>query len=479
MRMDSKRREIITAIETQQKKFLDISDAIWGYAELGLEEFQSSKLLADTLETSGFHVDRGAAGMPTAFVATWCNGTGQPVIGLTAEYDALVAMSQKPGLSYQEALVPGAPGHACSHHTMGALQSLAAVSMSEFMLRHGLNGTLKVFGCPAEELGVSRPFLIRAGLFKDVDVVIDCHPDSMFKATFGKLGNALYSFLVTFHGKASHAGWTPWLGRSAADAVDLMHAATERMREHLPPTNRNHWINTYGGDAPNIVPDRATTWYYLRDQDENMEAAIQWVHDCAQGAALMTQTVHDIQVLAAVHQRFYNRGLAEVLFQNIQAVGKPQYTSAEEDYARALQKSADYPVKGMDYPMEFIFAEEQPFKGSSSDVGDLTLVVPTSLLSYPVWVPGSPAHHWTAVSAGTTSIAHKGTGAGAKVVALTIYDLLTDDSLLAKIKTEFSELTRRRPYTPFLLKEARPPFGFYAEAMEKIRRQLDGVLKKP
>jgi aminobenzoyl-glutamate utilization protein B len=359
------------------------------------------------------------------------------------------------------------------------MQALAAISLKGIMEQKGLNGTLKVFGSPAEEILASRPYLVRAGLFKDVDVVLDCHGDSAFKVAFGMEGTAMYSFIVNFYGKTSHAGSFPWMGRSAVDAVELMHAGTERMREHLPVTQRTHWVTTEGGETPNVVPDRASTWYYVRDLDENVKSNFRWVLDCAKGAALMTQTTHEVKVIAAVHQRFGNRTLAELVFNNIKAVGKVQYTDEEEAYARALQKEAGYPVKGMDYPLQLTSPDTEPLRGGSSDVGDVTLMAPTVSMRFPVRVPGSPSHHWTVVSAGVTSIAHKGITAGAKVTTFSAYDLLTNPEELAKIRVEFGNLAKERPYKSFLPEGAQPPLDVYSKLMAKYRGAMEPFYLHP
>ncbi len=477
--LDAEKRNIAKAIESRQKTFWKISDAIWSYAELGLEEFKSSKLLADTLQAAGFKVERGVAGMPTAFVATWSHGTGRPVIGFLGEYDALPMLSQKAGSTTKNPVVPGAPGHGCNHHTMCSMQALAVTALQEIMKKKGLDGTLKVFGSPAEEIVVSRPYMVRAGLFKDVDAVIDCHGDFVFKSMYGVEGLALFSFIVTFHGKSAHSGVSPWLGRSATDAVDLMHAGTERMREHLPLTQRSHWIITEGGQAPNVVPHRASTWYYIKDVDENVEDDFKWMLDCAEGAVLMTQTTHEIKVLTAIHQRFHNKALAELLFENIKAVGRPAYTKDEEAYAKALQESVGLPVKGMEYPLELSSPETATYQGGGSDVGDVTLVVPTAGFRFPAGVPGCTHHTWPVVSSGTTSIAHKGITAGAKVAAFSAFDLITNPGTLEKIRSEFEELARVRPYRTFLPEDANPPVGLYAEIMEKYRGAMEKFYINP
>ena len=471
--MEPDKQAICKTVEKRQEKFWKISDAIWGYAELGMEEYRSSKLLADTLETAGFKVDRGVAGMPTAFLATWSQGSGHPTIGFLGEYDALPMLSQRAGIPRREALVSGAPGHGCSHNTMCTAQALGVISLKEMMEEKGLGGTLKLFGSPAEEILASRPFMVRAGLFQGVDAVLDCHGYDSFQVSYAIDGTAMFSFIVTFKGKAAHAGSFPWNGRSAGDAVELMHAGTERMREHLPPSHRIHWVTREGGEAPNVVPERASTWYYIRDVDENVEKNFQWAMDCAKGAALMTQTTYEMRMIGAAHQRFPNRHLAEMIFENIKAVGKPSYGEEEESFARAMQTEAGYPIIGMDYSLRLTSPETEPFKGGSSDVGDVTLVVPTATLRFPVRIPGSSSHHWTVVSAAKSSIAHKGLTAGAKVLALSAFDMVTDPKRLSEIRKEFAELSARRPYRSFLPDGSAPPLGINAELMEKYRTAME------
>lgn len=477
--LGEEKREIAKAVESRQEKFWKVSDAIWTYAELGLEEYKSSKLLADTLETAGFRVERGVAGMPTAFVASWSRGTGKPIIGFLGEFDALPMLSQKGGSAQKDPVVPGGPGHGCNHNTMCTMQALAVTALREVMEKSGMNGTLKVFGCPAEEILVSRPYMVRAGLFKGVDAVIDCHGDSMFKAQWGMEGLAMYSFIVTFRGKTAHAGAFPWLGRSAADAVELMHAGTERMREHLPDAQRTHWVTTEGGEAPNVVPDRASTWYFARNLDERVEDHFQWILDCAKGAALMTRTTYEVGVLTAIHQRFYNRALAELIFENIKTVGKPEYTKEEEAYARALQESAGLPVVGMEYALGVSSPGATPYTGGSSDVGDVTLVAPTAGFRFPVGVPGAVPHTWVVASSGPTSIAHKGITTGAKVSAFSAYDLIMRGDSLTQVRAEFEEMARIRPYKSFLPDEALPPLGWNRALMEKYREAMEPFYLHP
>ena len=286
------------------------------------------------------------------------------------------------------------------------------------------------------------------------------------------LGTALYSVMYTYHGKSSHAGWKPWMGRSAGDAVELLHAGTERMREHLPPASRIHWVTTFGGNTPNTVPEKASTWYYLRGLDEDIESMVNWLESCARGASMMTQTTYETRVLSAVHQRFYNQTLARLLYNNMEKVGKPIYTAEENRFALDLQKESGLPETGMEYPIALINAEDDELRASSSDMGDVCLVVPTGQISIPVWVPGVPAHNWAAAASGSTSIAHKGISAAAKAIVLTITDLLADQGGIEQVKEEFEQLKKKRPYRSFLPPNAVPPFGFYSKMMEEYREQL-------
>jgi aminobenzoyl-glutamate utilization protein B len=362
---------------------------------------------------------------------------------------------------------------------MGAMQALTVIALQEIMQKNGINGTLKYFGSPAEEMLISRPYMIRAGLFSGVDAVIDCHAWDRFKVAQGMEGAGMYSLIVTFKGKTSHAGGSPWLGRSAADAVELMHAGTERMREHLPVTQRTHWITMESGEAPNVVPSLASTWYFIRDLDENLEAHFNWLMDCAKGAALMTQTTYEVRVLTGVHQRFNNKRLANLIFQNMKETGRPHYTDAEKAFAKALQEEAGLPLYGVEYPIELTSPETAPFRASSSDVGDVTLVAPTATIRFPSRIPGCHSHHWAVTASMTTSFAHKGITAGAKVAAYTAYDLMTKPEILAEIRAEFEALRRQRPYKSFLPDDAAPPLGWNTELMKKFRGEMEKFYMQP
>ena len=268
--------------ESVVKKFGSISDSIWSFAELGMQEFRSSAILIRALEEEGFTVEKGVAGMPTCFVATW--GSGKPVIGFLGEFDALPMISQKALTPVKSPIVEGAPGHGCGHNMMGTAAVAAIIAGKRSMEQNNVPGTIKFFGSPAEETIISRPYMVRAGVFKDVDAVIDNHASSNFGTRYGVNENAIISAIFTFRGKTAHSAGAPWSGRSALDGVELMNIATNYLREHLHYTYRMHYIILEGGEAPNVVPDKASVWYYVRNTDERIEDTFKRVTDCAKGA---------------------------------------------------------------------------------------------------------------------------------------------------------------------------------------------------
>ncbi len=461
------------------EEFGKISDSIWEYAELGLQEFNSSKLLADTLERAGFTVERGLAGMPTCFVASY--GSGRPVIGLLGEFDALPMLSQKGRVPEQDPLVEGAPGHGCGHNTMCTAASAAAIAVKEAMDKYGIKGTIKVFGSPAEEIVASRPYMIRAGLFEGVDVVIDNHSGSGMGTGYGVGGNALFSTIFTFKGRTAHSAGAPWAGRSALDAVEIMNVATNYLREHLPISQRLHYIILEGGEAPNVVPDRASVWYYVRNTDDLLEEMYARVVNCAKAAALATGTeLSSIKVVSAVHQRHASKAVAELIQKNIELVGIPAWSDEENEFARALQKYLGQPERGMATEVGELRAPRagRDFTGGgSSDVGDVTLIAPTATLSFPGQVPGAIGHHWSSVACNYGSTAWKGLNAGAKVIAASAIDYLTRPEELEKARKEFDEYSKVHPYKPFIPEDAQPLNDLNKELMDKWRPLLEKVKK--
>ena len=457
------------------EKFGKISDAIWSYAELGMQEFNSSKLLADTLEQAGFTVERGAAGMPTCFVATY--GSGKPVIGILGEFDALPMLSQKGRVPRQDPIVAGAPGHGCGHNTMCTAAAAAAIAVKEAIDKFKLPGTVKVFGSPAEETVVSRPYMVRAGLFKDVDAVIDNHSSHGFGTGYGKNGNAIFSVIFRFKGKTAHSAGAPWTGRSALDAVEIMNVATNFLREHLFYTYRLHYIVIEGGEAPNVVPNKAGVWYYIRNTDEEVEDMYQRVLNCAKAGALASGTeLSEVKFVSAVHQGNSNKGMAELINKNIELVGMPPWNDEEQAFAKALQKElGSKETGGLPSAVEKLREPSAVFVGGgSSDVGEVTRVAPTASVQFPGQVPGSIDHHWSSVASNYGTTAWKGLNAGAKAMAASVIDLFQKPEELKKIREEFDKYEKEHPYKSFLPEDAKPPLDLNKELMDKYR----GLLQK-
>jgi aminobenzoyl-glutamate utilization protein B len=456
------------------KKFGIISDEIWSYAELGMQEFKSSAILIKTLEEEGFKVEKGVAGIPTCFVASW--GSGKPVIGILGEFDALPMLSQKALSPVQIPVVAGAPGHGCGHNMMGTAGIAAAIAVKKSMEKNNIQGTLKFFGSPAEETVISRPYMVREGVFKDVDAVIDNHASTELSTSYGVNGNAVMSVVFTFRGKTAHAAVAPWTGRSALDGVELMDIAANYLREHLFYTYRLHYVITEGGEAPNVVPDKASVWYYIRNTDDRLEEMYKRVLDCANGAALASGTVLDtVTVITAVHQRHSNKGMAETIQRNIELIGMPEWTEKEQAFAKALQKELGEKETG--YALKFNTLHQPSdlqVGGGSSDVGEVTLIAPTATLNFPGGVPGEIGHHWSSVASNYGTAAWKGLNTGAKVMAATALDLLTKPKLLGEVKNEFTEYSKDHPYKSFLPEGAKPPLNLNKALMDKYR---DAMLK--
>ncbi|MEI6050087.1 MAG: amidohydrolase [Bacteroidota bacterium] len=454
------------------KKFGIISDAIWNYAELGMQEFKSSAILIRTLDEEGFKVEKGVAGMPTCFVASW--GSGKPVIGILGEFDALPMLSQKALSPVQIPLVTGAPGHGCGHNMMGTAGIAAAIAVKKSMEQNNLQGTIKFFGSPAEETVISRPYMVREGVFKDVDAVIDNHASSDLSTGYGVSGNAIMSVVFSFKGKTAHAAVAPWTGRSALDGVELMDIATNYLREHLFYTYRLHYVITEGGEAPNVVPDRASVWYYIRNTDDRLEEMYKRVLDCARGAALASATILDtVTVITAVHQSHSNKGMAETIQRNIELIGMPDWTEKEQVFAKALQKELGEKETGYALKIKPLSKPSDiEVGGGSSDVGEVTMIAPTATLNFPGGVPGEIGHHWSTVASGYGTAAWKGLDAGAKVIAATALDLLTKPKLLDEIKNEFAEYSKDHPYKSFLPENAKPPLNLNKELMDKYRNAI-------
>jgi aminobenzoyl-glutamate utilization protein B len=451
-----------------------VVDQIFSYGELGFQEIETSRYLVALLRREGFAVDTGVAGIPTAWVARW--GSGSPVIALGSDIDGIPQASQVPGVACRMPLVAGAPGHGEGHNSGQAVNLAAAFAVKRIMEREKLPGTLVLWPGVAEEQIAGKPFLVRAGVFRDVDVVLFSHVGTEFGTSWGATGGSgLVSVLYRFSGQAAHAAGRPWQGRSALDAVELMDIGWNFRREHLPLKQRSHSVIVDGGDQPNVVPQTASVWYYLRELDYAGIKALWAVADSvAEGAALMTgTTLLPSRVLGAAWPRHYNRPVAEAMARNIERVGMPRWTADDQAFARAVQRAVGQPDSGLKTKVDSIDPPVPPARnlgGPSDDIGDVSWTVPTVVLHYPANVDGLPGHHWSSAMAMATPIAHKGSVAGAKAAAMTLLDLLLRPALVDSARGYFREVqTREVKYRPLIRPDDQPPIELNREILERYR----------
>lgn len=431
------RSSAIAEIQTHYDDYRKIALQIWDYAEVGYKEVKSSALLQKTLTDNGFTVKAGVADIPTAFVATY--GSGSPVIGILAEYDALPGLSQQ-AVADKMPIDGKAAGHGCGHHLFGTASVAAGIEIKKLIAEKKLRGTIRVYGCPAEEGGSGKVYMVRAGLFSDVDVVIHWHPAAENSVTLtSALANKSAKF--RFHGLSAHAAMAPDKGRSALDGVEAMDNMVNMMREHIPQETRIHYVITNGGKAPNVVPDFAEVYYYVRHPKKDEVVRIfDWVTKAAEGAALGTQTSVDYEIIGGTHDLLLNKALAEDMQQNLLRVGGVSYTTAEVEFAKKIQASFTYKVAAIETAGQIKpLKEDRESGGGSTDVGDVSYVVPTVGLEAATWVPGTPAHSWQATACGGTEIGTKGMMVAAKTMALTAIDCFTNPTLVAKAREEFGK----------------------------------------
>jgi aminobenzoyl-glutamate utilization protein B len=453
-RTDSLKQEAIRWVHANGKMFDDASLAIWRFAEIALAEYKSSKLLADMLEREGFTVERAVADMPTAFVASF--GSGRPAVGILAEYDALPGLSQKLYTARKEALEPGAPGHGCGHNLFGVGSTAAAMAIKSVMQKHRLAGTVKLFGCPAEETLLGKVYMAKEGIFDGLDVCFAWHPGSR-NAVRLDTSSAMNNFEITFHGKTAHGAASPWSGRSALDAVELTNIGVNFFREHVRPTVRMHYVIPDGGMAPNVVPDYAKVWYFVRDEDrEGVEHLYDRVLKIAEGAASMTETTHEVYLITGVYNKMMNRVLAKILYQNLQLVGAPQFTEDEQKFAKQLQSSFGAKEVGLNTKIEELKEPERFMGGGSTDVGDVSWLVPTASLNTVCWPSGAPGHSWGAVTCTGSSIGFKGMRVTAKTIATSAIEVLMDPRIVEKAQAELKEKTKDFTYKSAVPKYQKP-----------------------
>lgn len=430
------KQDVIKSIDSGYSSYSAVANKIWQFAEVGFQETKSSALLQETLAQAGFKIEAGVAGMPTAFVATY--GSGKPVIGILGEFDALPGVSQDavPEIKKVEGR---SAGHACGHHLFGTASAAAAIAVKDWLIANKKGGTIRFYGTPAEEGGSGKVYMVRGGLFKDVDVVFHWHPGAQNNASAGSsLANKTGKFRFT--GIAAHAAVSPERGRSALDGVEAMNDMVNMMREHITQESRIHYVITRGGEAPNVVPAFAEVYYYVR-HPKRTEVKDMWerLTRAAQGAALGTDTKVEWEITGGVYDLLPNETLAKLMDANLRVVGGYTYTPEEKEFAEKIQKtftSTPPPLSSTS-----TVSEVDLLSGGSTDVGDVSWVVPTAGLTTATWVPGTAAHSWQAVAAGGTSIGYKGMMMAAKTLALSIIDVYSNPDLVDTAWKEFRKRT--------------------------------------
>jgi aminobenzoyl-glutamate utilization protein B len=426
------KKAAVAAVDQHAAELTNLSDQIWGFAETALREHRSSQALADYAQRQGFTVTRNVSGMPTAFIATF--GSGRPVIGIMGEYDALPGVSQK-AEPEKSPLVEGGAGHACGHNLFGAASLGAALAIKEQIASGRLQGTIKFFGTPAEEAVGGKTYMARDGVFNDVDAMFAWHPGDETQADMVS-SQAMVDLMVRFHGKAAHAAGDPWNGRSALDGVEAFTHGVNLMREHMKTTSRVHYVINDGGDVPNVVPEHAAVWIWARDwKRSEVEALLARIRKIAEGAALMTETTADLQVQGGSWELLIMESGAKLLDANLRWIGAPKFTADEQEFAKKIQRATDVPDKGMSEAIHPLAG--QPEEGGSTDVGDVSWIVPTLNLTVATAPKDAPWHAWPVVATGGMSIGHKGMIVAAKTLAATMVDLYERPQALREVRAEF------------------------------------------
>ena len=444
-------------IDANTTAYAEAAMQIWNFAELGYQEYKSSALLQKTLKEAGFTITTGVAGMPTAFIAEY--GSGKPVIGILGEYDALPGLSQAV-VPEEKPIEAGEPGHGCGHHLFGVGSAAAAIAVAEWLTKTKTTGTIRYYGTPAEEGGGGKTYMVKAGMFDDVDAVLHWHPSNNNSANASSsLANKSAKF--RFYGTSAHAAGAPWFGRSALDGVESMNYMVNMMREHIPVESRIHYVITEGGKAPNVVPAFAEVFYYCRHPDMDMvKQNFEWIVKAAEGAAMGTQTRMEYEVIHGLYNVKPNETLSKVMNRNLNLIGGYEYNDEERAFAEKLQETLIAPSNLANTNAVMPYRVEEDGIGGSTDVGDVSWVVPTAGMRAATWVPGTSGHSWQAVAAGGTSIGTKGMIVAAKTMALTAIDLYKDPSIIETAKEEL--LRRRGPdfkYTP-LTGDQEPPLDY-------------------
>jgi aminobenzoyl-glutamate utilization protein B len=493
----SMKADLVGQIDAMKKQAQVMVDSVYSFGELGFQEFETTKYLSGILEKEGFTVERGYAGIPTSWVASW--GSGKPVISLGSDIDDIPQASQKPGVGYHDPIVEGAPGHGEGHNSGVPLNIIAALAVKKVMEREHLTGTIRLWPGVAEELVGAKAYYVRAGMFKDVDICLFTHVAANMGVSWGPSlnQNGLVSVEYMFKGESAHAAAAPWRGRSALDAVELMDVGWDFRREHLRLAQRSHRVITNGGDQPNVVPPTAAVWYYFREADYDHIMDMWKIGDnMAKAATLMTDTSFTERLLGSAWPGYFNRPIAEDMQENIDKVGLPQWSDDDQTLAKGMQAELKQPVRGLATRLQTFRPPQEPrgggddtggegagpgpTGGGSDDIGDVSWNVPTVTLRFPSNIPGGPGHNWANGISMATPIAHKGVVAGAKVQAMTVLDILLHPDLVTKAWDYFNNVqTKDMKYKSFLRPDDKPAIWMNKETMERYRPAMQKFYYDP
>jgi len=476
--LDQNKRNVGMEVDAMGENIQKMNDTVFSFAELGFQEFETTKYLTGILEQNGFKIERGVAGIPTAWTARW--GSGKPVIALGSDVDCIPQASQKPGVAYHDPIIEGAPGHGEGHNSGMPLQIAAALAVKKVMEQQHLQGTLMLWPGIAEELVGTKAYYVRAGMFKDVDISIFAHVSDNLGVSWGDGNqNGLVSVEYKFTGESAHAAAAPWRGKSALDAVELMDVGWNFRREHLRLQQRSHYVITNGGDQPNVVPPNASVWYYFRETSYEEIKKLWDIGDrMAQAAAMMTDTAVTSTVLGSAWPGHFNKTIAETMYANIEKVGLPTWTDADQKLAKSLQHELKVPEVGMATKLQplrgrELIPDEEKRGGGSDDIGDISWNVPTVTLRYPSNMAAGPGHNWANAISMAGPIAHKGIQAGAKVVALTVIDFLMKPELTTQAWDYFRNVqTKTTKYTPLIRPGDKPAIWLNEQIMAKYRPEM-------
>ncbi len=471
--------EVDREVLSMQKLSQEIVDMVFSFGELGFQEHWTVDYITGILAKEGFRIERGCAAMPTCYVASW--GSGRPVIGIMGDIDGLPETSQKPGVAYQDPLIPGGPGHGEGHNSAPAVDVVAAIAVKRVMERRNIAGQVRVIPGVAEELVASRTYMVMDGMFKDMDAMLSTHVSSGFSTEYGISGSGLVSTQFTFLGRSAHGAGSPWAGRSALDAVMLMDIGWNFRREHLRLQHRSHSVVTHGGNQPNVVPSEAAIWYYFRELDyDRIKSLHELGRTMAQAAAMMTSTTVEERIIGSAWPSNYNKPMAERLYANIKAVGMPAWSAADVALAKAAQRELEADTIGLRTEVDSLAQANQGMGGGSDDIAEVAWNIPTVRLRYPANIPGMTAHHWSSTIAMATPIAHKGANAGSRALAMMAIDMLVDKKLLEDATTYHRDVQLKdRRWVSLIPEGTPPPVHLNQEKMERFRPMLEPLKYDP